>query len=347
MESLIYYNTEAQAKLSELVNHTKSVVVLCDTQTKKYCLPYLISQLPVLKCALVVCIPAGEKSKEWSVAMQIWDELLQNKLDRQSLLLNLGGGVVCDLGGFVASVFKRGISFVHIPTSLLAQVDAAIGGKTAINIHGVKNQIGTFQLPQAVCVFSEFLHTLPERHCYAGFAEMLKHGLIADRMYWEDLKTIRNMKQIISNQNYIRKSIQLKTDIVSIDFKDDNERKKLNFGHTVGHALESAFMQSKRNILHGEAVARGILAEAHISWQKGLLSQREFDDINQVIQFHFKSLSFPKTIKNNSVQLLHADKKRVGDVLNITLLKEIGTAVINQNCSDIEVASALSYVCEC
>ncbi|MDD4209838.1 MAG: 3-dehydroquinate synthase [Bacteroidales bacterium] len=346
MESLIYYQTEAQVKLNEIINKASSIVILCDANTKRHCLPHLIAMNPKLKGTYVITVPEGEKSKEWRFAMRIWEKLLKNNADRHTLLINLGGGVVCDLGAFAASVFKRGIAYVNIPTSLMAQVDAAIGGKTAININGIKNQIGTFQLPKAVCVFTEFLSTLTEQHVYAGFAEMLKHALIADKNYWDELKNLQHSGQIISASDLIKKSADIKSTIVSKDFYENNERMKLNFGHTIGHVLESMCMQHNNLILHGEAVAWGMLAEAYISREKKMLSQQALDEIETIIRFYFKPLSFIQNI-DDAMRLLYADKKRVGDELHITLIRKIGTAVINQHCSEKEVKSAMQYINEC
>ncbi len=346
MKSLIYYQTEAQVKLNESINHASSIVVLCDTNTSQHCLPCLLSFIPKLKGALVISVPEGEKSKDWKFAMRIWKKLLKNNADRNTLFINLGGGVVCDLGAFVASVFKRGIPYIHIPTSLMAQVDAAIGGKTAININGIKNQIGTFQLPKAVCVFTEFLSTLAQQHVYAGFAEMLKHALIADKNYWDELKNVQHSGQIISSFDMIKQSIEIKSKIVSKDFYENNERKKLNFGHTIGHVLESICTQNNNLLLHGEAVAWGMLAEAYISREKAILSQQALDEIETIIRFYFKPLSFRQNIEQ-TIRFLYADKKRVGDKQNITLIKKIGTAVINQDCSEKQVISAIQYINEC
>lgn len=345
MKSLIYYQTEAYKKLNESINGTSSIVILCDTNTKQHCLPYLLSLTPKLKRAFVIVIPEGEKSKEWKYAVRICEKLLKNNADKHTLFINLGGGVVCDVGAFVASVFKRGIPYVNIPTSLMAQVDAAIGGKTAINLNGIKNQIGTFQFPQAVCIFTEFLSTLTEQQVYAGFAEMLKHALITDRNYWDELKNLQHSKQIISAFDLIKKSAEIKSAIVNIDFYEKNVRKKLNFGHTIGHVLESLCMENKSTILHGEVVAWGMLAEAYISWEKKLLSQQTLDEIETIIRFYYKPISLLKN-RDDILRFLYADKKRVGDELNLTLLKNIGTTVINQHCSDKEVISAIQYLNE-
>ncbi|NLJ81637.1 MAG: 3-dehydroquinate synthase [Bacteroidales bacterium] len=341
---MIYYHTVAEKKIKQIVCNKQSVIVLCDKNTKKYCLPPLFRLVPELQDAAVISVPAGEKSKDWKYVGQLCEKLLHFQADRNSFLLNLGGGVVCDLGGFVASVFKRGISYAHIPTSLLAQVDAAIGGKTAVNFKNIKNQIGTFYKPQAVFVFPKMLKTLPFRHCKAGLAEMLKHGLIADENHWQELKTIAIRRNELCDIQRIEKSIQIKQSIVNLDFKDTNERKKLNFGHSVGHALEAMCMQKKQPILHGEAVAWGMLAEAHISFQKQYISENELHEISTTISSFFKPIPISLTDLNPIKQYLYNDKKRIGDSLNMTLLQKIGTAVINQNCSDVEFNNAFEYI---
>jgi len=340
----VYYDLTAKNKLKELLTKTNSVFILCDSHTEKYCLPFLFAQIPALQNAFILIIPSGEKSKDWKIAMQLCEVLVEEYANRDALLINVGGGVVCDLGGFVASIFKRGISFIHIPTSLLAQVDAAIGGKTAINLKGAKNQVGTFYMPKAVFVFNDLLITLPFRHCVAGFAEMLKHGLIADENYWNELKKIKYNKKGIMNSTLIEKSINIKKSIVNVDFKENNERKKLNFGHTIGHAFESYFMQQKIPILHGEAIAWGILVEAHISWQKGLLLKDELEEIQSVIQLVYKMLNFSSLDLNRLKTFFFMDKKRDNNLVNMTLLKKIGTAVSDQYCSDFELENALLYL---
>ena len=343
VENSIFYNEDAFGKLSEIIDNESEKFILCDTQTKKYCLPYLSSKIPTLTKATILSLPKGENSKEWESAIYVWDKLLKKNADKHSILLNVDGGVVCDLGGFVASVFKRGITYVNIPTSLMAQVDAAIGGKTAINFNGIKNQIGSFYLPQYVFIFNDLLLSLPKKHYLSAFAEMLKHALIADKKYWEALKQIKNTKTIINHQHLIQQSINIKANIVAQDFKDCKERKKLNFGHTIGHAIEAELLKNRKNILHGEAIAWGMLVEAHLSWQKGFLSSQDLEEINAVIRDYYYSLPTYYINENNLIKLIKNDKKRISNNSNITLLKGIGCAIINQNCSDSEIRKAVRF----
>ena len=345
-ESLIYINEKAEHYLLDEFLKQKSIFVLCDTNTKKYCLGFLKRRLPQINDNHILCVPDGEKSKDIAFVVQLWEALLNGHADRNSLLINLGGGVICDLGGFVASTFKRGISFLHIPTSLTAQVDAAIGGKTAININGMKNQVGTFQQASAVLIFNELLRTLPEKQLYAGYAEMLKHALIADKIFWEQLKEIKKIKSIINQVALIEKSVQIKTTIVEKDFYELNERRLLNFGHTMGHILESFLLQINTPVLHGEAVAWGMLAEAYLSMLKGYISINELNEIQNVIKSNYRYLHIQYLIKEKWMPLLVADKKRVGDELNFTLLEGIGKAIINQQCNTDEIQRAIDCISE-
>ena len=340
----VYFDLSAKNKLSEIVSNIHTIIILCDTNTKLYCLPLLKTLVPELESAFVWSIPQGENSKNWKTVLRFCEVLIQRNVDRNTLLINVGGGVVCDLGAFTASVFKRGIPYINIPTSLLAQVDAAIGGKTAINFKNIKNQIGTFYQPEAVFIFNEFLSTLPIRHYRAGFAEMLKHALISDKNYWNELKNIQCDKKEIFDNVVIKKSIEIKQSIVNIDFKDCNERKKLNFGHTIGHAFESLFIRNKHIIYHGEAVAWGMLVEAYLSYQKGNLSEEELNDIQRVITSIYKPIKLSLINFDSWKRFLLNDKKRISNSLNMTLLKGIGTAVINQDCSDLELNKAYKYL---
>jgi len=341
---LSYFASEAVTALEKQIKEYKkagrTVFLLCDTNTQRDCLPLLRSFVSFDFVDDMLTIPAGEENKNIQTATALWQELLDKNADKNTVLICLGGGVVCDMGGFVGATFKRGIDYVFIPTSLMAQIDACIGGKTAVNLGGIKNQIGLFHQPETVFTIPAFLDTLPEKEILSGFAEMLKHGLIADKIYWEKLATIRAISQITSSES-IKKSIYIKTSICNVDMYEMGERKKLNFGHTIGHALESFALLAGRALTHGESVALGMIAEAHISFQKKLISEEKFVSITDVLHRFFPPYPIENKDYSTILSYLQKDKKKVNNNLNFTLLDDIGSAVINQQVSQSEIKQAL------
>ena len=247
--------------------------ILVDENTHEYCLPTVLGNLETEIPFEIIEIEAGEELKTIETATQLWEILSEFEADRKSLLLNLGGGVITDLGGFVASTYKRGIPFINLPTTLLGMCDASIGGKTGIDHQFLKNIVGTFAEPQQIFVYPDFLRTLPFVELRSGFAEMLKHGLIADEKHWKDLSSIENLNPE-SIYPFIETSMKIKQNVVEIDFKEQNIRKTLNFGHTIGHAVESLFLQANQLIPHGEAVALGMICETHLSFWKTLSTRK-------------------------------------------------------------------------
>ncbi len=242
------------------------VFVLVDTNTEKYCLPVLEESAVLPESRIEICVPAGEEYKSLSYCEHIWDVMIQHEASRSSCLVIVGGGVVCDMGALAASLLKRGMDYYLFPTTLLAQVDASVGGKAAVNYKGYKNQIGCFSSPKEVIINPDFLKTLPQRHLNSGFFEMLKHGIISDDNHFADLLAV---KPINANtiSPFIWPSLQLKIAVVQDDPYEHNLRKALNFGHTIGHALEAFSLKnnSENYLLHGEAVALGMIAEMFIA----------------------------------------------------------------------------------
>jgi 3-dehydroquinate synthase len=288
-------------------------------------------------------MPAGEENKNIETATCLWQKLSEKNVDKTAVLLCLGGGVVCDMGGFVGATFKRGMDYVFIPTSLTAQIDASIGGKTAVNLNGIKNQIGVFHQPKTVFTIPAFLETLPEREIFSGFVEMLKHGLIADKTYWEELIKIRHAPQMIQSE-LIKKSIGIKTAICHADPYEMGERKKLNFGHSIGHALESFALCAGHALSHGEAVAWGMMAESSISCQKKGISEAELAVITEVLSRFVQPFPIEKKDYAILFSYLQKDKKKVNNNLNFTLLNAIGSAVINQNVRREEVEKVMKKI---
>lgn len=327
--------------LGQLIERSYSqVFVLVDENTEKHCLPLLTKTLFDVK---VIKISSGEVNKNKESLQFIWDQLLLNNADKQSVLINLGGGVIGDIGGFAAATYKRGIDFINVPTTLLAMVDSSIGGKLGIDYQGIKNAIGMIKNPSSVFVYTEFLKTLPERELLNGFAEIIKHGLIADEEYWELIAQVKTL-DVESLSSFIHGSIKVKTRIVKKDPNEEGLRKVLNFGHTVGHAIESYSLQHDKNPLkHGEAVAIGMICEAYLSKEHNGLSGRDLRAIGEVILKHFPKYSLRNIFSKEVIVYMRQDKKNSNDTINFTLLKRIGKAGFDYACSDAQIAVALNY----
>jgi 3-dehydroquinate synthase len=314
----IYFNEKGCQELNLFLKDSKysKLFIIVDSNTNEFCLSKF---LPLLETDLTIEIiefEAGEPNKNIETCVQIWNVLTELGADRKSLVINLGGGVVTDLGGFVASTFKRGIDFINIPTTLLSMVDASVGGKTGVDLGNLKNQIGVFNLPLMVLIDTAYLETVPQNEMRSGLAEMLKHGLIYDKAYWErflDLKTI----DFTELDELIYRSVEIKNEIVTIDPTEKNLRKALNFGHTLGHAIESYFLENenKKTLLHGEAIAIGMILESYISLKKGLLDLQEYDQIKTAIKTIYDNVDFEENdIKPITELLIHDKKNEYGNI---------------------------------
>ncbi|MEY3968412.1 MAG: hypothetical protein RL137_1317, partial [Bacteroidota bacterium] len=295
------------------------IAILVDENTHDHCLEFLLTAFEALAEAEVILLPAGEQNKVLEVCFQIWETLTEAGFGRHDLLINLGGGVVTDLGGFVASVYKRGLSFINIPTSLLCMVDASIGGKTGIDFAGYKNQLGTFQEPIATYIDTGFLATLPEVEWRNGFAELLKHALISDHVLWEKLSKIQNIQQELQSET-IQQGVQIKNTIVEEDPLEKGKRKILNFGHTVGHALESYYLDTDQPLSHGHAVALGMLIEAQLSQMKLGLPDEVLCEIKAVIH-KFYAPQIPNDVQA-IWKLMQQDKKNAQGIVRVCLLRQ-------------------------
>ena len=324
----VYIGPLKQSPLQKLLTsaeYKKSrIFILVDENTLRSCFPKLVEEIPAVKHAEIIEIESGENNKNIEICTSIWEALSELGAERNSLFINLGGGVISDLGGFIASTFKRGMRFIHIPTSLLAQVDASVGSKVAIDLKGIKNLVGLFSDPQAVFIDPQFLITLPKREVLSGFAEIIKHALIADADYWSDLHQI-NFSENRQLESLIHRSIEIKNEIVREDPDEKGKRKLLNFGHTIGHALESLSMEGGRNMLtHGEAVAIGIVCETWLSWKHKNLPEEEMDQIVSFIRSHYPLWSFDDMDFHRLIELMRNDKKNRDNTLLFTLLERIG-----------------------
>lgn len=329
----IFFNEESFVYLQNLLQPEtySKIFVLVDENTNEYCLPYFLANLPTEIEIEIIEIEAGEEHKNMYTCMDLWHTLIDLEADRKSILLNLGGGVITDIGGFVASTFKRGIEFINIPTTLLAMVDASIGGKNGVDLGNLKNQIGVINEPKSVIILSKFLETLPSNQMRSGLAEMLKHGLIYDKSYWNTLKNLNDLNTDDLDV-LIKQSIEIKIDIVSQDLNENGIRKALNFGHTLGHAIESYFLEFEENkqLLHGEAIAIGMILETHLSFQLNFISKEDFAEIKYIITDVFEKIQFEETDIHNILKLLVFDKKNEFGNVKFTLLNKIGESKINQ-----------------
>jgi len=322
--SPVYFKDAGWTFLKDFLAKERAII-LCDSNTK-VCLQLLHEVCPETENLPVIEILAGEESKKLSTCEKVWAELIELGADRNTVLLNLGGGVVTDLGGFVASTFMRGIRFINVPTSLLGMVDAAIGGKTGVDFGGLKNMIGAFSRAEAVLIDSDFLKTLPARQYRNGLAEVLKHAFISD---------ISILDLIDGNEDeLISRSVQVKMDVVQRDEFEAGERKKLNFGHTLGHAIESHLLDSENPVLHGEAVAAGMIMETWISQQEVGLSIDELKSITATVDSIFSRIFLSEDDWKSVKKLLIHDKKNRDGNVQFVLLKGISEAVIGQSVSE-------------
>ncbi len=313
------------------------IFVITDDNTKKYCLNSF-QNITKIKFTNVTFIN-GDSNKNLDTLSMLWKELMDKGADRKSLIINLGGGVVTDMGGFAAATFKRGLKFIHIPTTLLGMVDAAIGGKNGINFMTAKNQIGTIVQPEFIWIYTSFLKTLPQDEFISGYAEMLKHGLIADRSYWQELNIFYKKLDDEMLTKLIKTSVKIKDGIIKKDPFEQGMRKLLNYGHTIGHALESYMnYQQKLPLSHGKAVAAGMIIEAYLSYKTNNLSQTDLNDIKQSINAIYPVIKLPINDIKHIIELMQYDKKNENGKVKYVLLNSIGSADYNK-----EVGTSLLF----
>jgi 3-dehydroquinate synthase len=318
------------------------LIILVDENTHDCCLEYLLTSFKELERAEIILLPVGEENKVMEVCFQVWQAFTEYGFSRKDLVINVGGGIVTDMGGFIASIFKRGMNFVNIPTTLLGMVDASIGGKTGIDLDQYKNQLGTFCHPQKIFIDTKFLETLPAEEIFNGYAEMLKHALIRDKKLWNDIKTIHSEEELIQ-EDVIYASVKIKTEIIDLDPKEGGLRKILNFGHTIGHALESYFLD-KTPISHGHAVALGMCAEAFISWKQDSISKEEFLEIEETITSSFPMISIDADDVKKVIEFMHQDKKNESGKILCSLLDGIGNCEYNVPITEKESGDALFHL---
>ena len=326
----IVFGNASYNYLGETLNQNKysKLFILCDTNTNEYCMPHFLAHLPVEIEFEIIEIEPGEENKVLQTAEGVIASMLDLGADRKSAIITVGGGVITDLGGFVASIYMRGIDCYNVPTTLLSMVDASVGGKTGVDCNGIKNCIGTFSMPKMVVVDVSYLETLPTDQIKSGYAEMLKHGLIYDKAYYDYLKDIANI-DLSDLSTLVMHSVNIKNQVVSQDPKEAGLRKILNFGHTIGHAIESYYLsqEDKETLLHGEAIAIGMIIEAYLSCELSGLSQGEFQDIKQNIKGIFGQVDMDKNDIKNILEWLKFDKKNSHGNVRCVLLEQIGQPV--------------------
>ena len=329
-EALLRFTKELQAK------DYSSLFLLVDTHTQEFCLPGFVSQTGLTQLEVLV-MEAGEEHKTLQTCENLWNQLSERGADRNSALINLGGGVVTDLGGFVACTFKRGIDFYNLPTTLLSMVDASVGGKTGIDLGALKNQIGIIKEPKQVLIDAQWLQTLPQEELRSGFAEMLKHGLISNKDYWEQLKSLPKL-EAATLAEFIKPSVAIKKQVVLEDPREKHLRKILNFGHTLGHAIESYYLThpEKKRLLHGEAIAIGMVMEAYLGVSCCSFSNVAAEEIKKTFAQFYPPVEIDAQDREGILELLRHDKKNKAGRVNFVLLKSIGVPEI-----DVEVPQEL------
>ena len=345
--AVVHFNTNVYSELNTYIKqrNPSKIFILVDTNTHDLCLPQFMANLESGEISTEVMeMPEGEDHKTIDICLGVWEAMSQYNADRQSLLINLGGGVVTDLGGFVASTYMRGIDYINVPTSLLAMVDASVGGKTGVDLGVLKNQVGVISEGAMILIDISFLGTLPQNQMISGFAEMLKHGLITDKKYWTTLTNLQDL-DISDLDQLIYDSVIIKNNIVAEDPREKGLRKSLNFGHTLGHAIESYFLENdaKKTLLHGEAIAIGMILEAYLSTKVCGLSSDDLFEISDSILKTFSKIQFEEKDYEYILELMKHDKKNSHGVIKFVLLEAIGKSKIDKEVSNEIILEAFKY----
>jgi 3-dehydroquinate synthase len=341
-DHLIHFNTQLFA-LKTLIEEEKysKIFVFTDRHTSEFCLPVFQAYLEDFAAFDLIETDPGEENKNIDFCIGIWTTLLDFEADRKCLMINLGGGVITDMGGFVASTYKRGIDFINIPTTLLSMVDASVGGKTGIDINNVKNIIGTFSLPQAVFIETDFLKTLSKRELLSGFAEMIKHGLIMDAAYYTAL---RQTDYTNVQASAIYRSVEIKDEVVKEDPQEKGLRKILNYGHTIGHAVETYALTSEKNPLtHGEAIAIGMICEGYLSRKNNTLTEEELADVSKYILELYPKYLIPEESFDTLLAYMQSDKKNENGQIMFSLLSRIGACDYNCRVTKEDIIASFLY----
>lgn len=343
--SNVYMAEDIKSDLTELLKgfNKDKIFILADTNSFNYCFPK-IKDVEGISEDKVILIEPGDNHKNIEALSKVWKALSTQKADRKSVLINIGGGMPTDLGGFAAATFKRGMKFINIPTTLLSQVDASVGGKTGINFEGFKNEIGVFNQADSVLVETSFLDTLDSENLYSGFAEMIKHTLIYSKESWEQLKTFNLENPNLGDlKTLVAESIAIKEHFVENDPTEKGIRKALNFGHTIGHAIESYALKAGRPLLHGYAVGYGMIGELYLSHTKLGFPLEEVKKISTNILNLYGKFSVDKSTDDIIYELTLHDKKNDGGRINFTLLDAPGSVKIDIDCSKQDIIEAMDF----
>jgi len=343
--SKVYLVDNLKADLESLLENfnAEKIFLLTDESSYKYCFPR-VSHINKISVDRTIIIKSGDNNKNIMTAVEVWKALSSKGADRKSILINLGGGMPTDLGGFAASTFKRGMKFINIPTTLLSMVDASVGGKTGINFEGFKNEIGVFNIAHAVLIDTSFLDTLDKENIKSGFAEMIKHTLIYSDESWTQLKSFNLLNLNLEDlKTLVADSISIKEHFVQADPTEMGIRKALNFGHTIGHAIESFALKSGKPLLHGYAVAYGMIAELYLSGKKLGFDAKQIDKISHTISQIYGAYMIDEKHDETLYELTLHDKKNEGGRINFTLLEAPGKVKIDVDCSKDDIKAALAY----
>jgi len=342
----VIYAENGYSRLNDFLkpDKTSKVFVLVDSNTHEHCLSKFLQKIENEVQIEIIEIEAGEEFKNLQTCEGVWNALSELEADRKSLLINLGGGVVTDLGGFVASTFKRGIKFINIPTTLLSMVDASVGGKTGVDLGNLKNQIGVINQPEIVLIDSAYLSTLSSQEMRSGLAEILKHGLIADESYWNKVSNLPNL-DASELDAIIKKSVAIKGKIVDKDPFEQDLRKTLNYGHTLGHAIESYCLTHsvKKKLLHGEAIAAGMILETYLSVELKDFPKTKLQQITEVIKNMYGYEEFSEDDIQQIKELMKFDKKNERGNINFVLLEDIGKPVYDVIVPDELIQKAFDF----
>ncbi len=342
----VHFGDKAYQSLNDYLNEefTSKIFVLVDNNTRKHCLPILREKTGAQHEFEVLEIQAGEKFKNLETCSKMWEELSTLSADRKSLIINLGGGVITDMGGFIASCFKRGVRFINIPTTLLSMVDASVGSKTGIDLGALKNQIGLFSDPEMVLIDPNYLNTVSDREMRSGLAEIIKYGYTFDKTLWEEIHTFETI-DLTRILPLVHKSVEIKNSVVLNDLHEAGLRKTLNFGHTAGHAIESYFLDSelKSDLTHGEAIAAGMVIELYYSSKICGLPIRWAEELKGFVRNFYGEIEIQPEDFDPIMKLMMYDKKNVSGIINFVLLESIETCRIDQQIDPELIREGLIY----
>ncbi|GAA4808249.1 3-dehydroquinate synthase [Litoribaculum gwangyangense] len=345
-DCVIHFNEKCYIALNEHLkeNNFSKIFILVDENTHQYCLPGFLEKMVTSLAIEIIEIESGEINKNIETCVGVWNTLSDLDADRKSLMINIGGGVITDLGGFVACTFKRGIAYINVPTTLLSMVDASIGGKTGVDLGELKNQIGVISNPNLVLIDTNFLDTLPANQMRSGLAEMLKHGLINNVNYWNKFQNLSKLN-LSDLDELIHESVLIKKCVVEEDPFENGLRKTLNFGHTLGHAIESYFLSNKNKttLLHGEAIAIGMILASFISTKLLGFPEKTTLDIRDLFINYFGKIDIDKSEYLSIMELLKYDKKNSHGNINFVLLEAIGKPKIDCKVADEIIIEAFEF----